>query len=425
MVTIDEQIEGAQATLMMLVRQLNLIKRGLLQDSTGEHVELLEQMIRTLRKSIENEVTQIALPSQKHHFVPKFYLRAWGDAHKPRMIHLYNILKDIVACGPLKGQCQQTNYYGHMERSIVGMSDGRSAKVIGKIRRGCHLPKRQVYNDVWFLDLIQFVVMQHFRVPERADYTKRSVEEPLQWLFKAAGGPSDVTVEQPMPQLSSMKQGMVMVEYMDDLRAHLIVSDTDAFLTSDNPVFFYNQYNQDLPSSVASVDSHGFQAFCPLSPKFVLVLYDGNTYELTDTAAKRERRSVATESDVIQLNRMQALSATECLYAGTSGVIQTAPDLISDVLHIRGAHGVRVSVNPNLYVREGVMRNIGLDLSCFRIRWSAHTRPEWWRVRSHRHDTPGVKSGYGWQKALYEYSITGGEGKIKPPPGWKLAPDSK
>ena len=142
--------------------------------------------------------------------------------------------------------------------------------------------------------------MQRVRVPAQADDTKAAIEESLEWMSKATGGPSDVTFAQPMPQLSSMKHGMVMTEYMDDLRAHLIVSDTDAFLTSDNPVVFYNQYNQDLPGSVASVDSHGFQAFCPLSPKIALILYDCNTYELTDTAAKRERRSVVTESDVIQ-----------------------------------------------------------------------------------------------------------------------------
>lgn len=404
---------------------LDLIKRGPVQDSTDEHVEMLEQMIRTLRKSIEDEITQVALPSQRHHFVPKFYLEAWGDARKPRMIHLYNILKDVTACGPWKGQCQQPNYYGHMERNVMGMHDHRSAKIIGRIRGDRQLPKRRIYNDLWFLDLIQFVVMQRFRVPAQAEDAKRTVEESLSWAIKAAGVPSNATIEQPMPQLTSIKHGVAAIEYMDDLKAHLIVSDTDAFLTSDNPVFFYNQYNQDLPGSTASVDSHGFQAFCPLSPKIVLVLYDGNVYELNETTAKRERRSVATDADVAQLNRMQAVNAGKCLYASATGVIQTAPNLIHDIQHLGNTTDVRVSANPNLYVRESVMRNIEIDLSCFRIRWCAHTRPEWWRLRTHRHDPPDVKARYGWQKALYEYSVTGGRGEIKPPPGWELVPISK
>ena len=425
MVTPHEQIEEAQATLLTMESLLDLIQRGLVQDSTDEHVKMLEQMIRTLRKAMEDEITQVALPSQKHHFVPQFYLEAWGDARKPRMIHLYHILKDITACGPWKGQCQQPNYYGHMERNVMGMHDHRSARIIGRIRGDRKLPKRRTYNDVWFLDLIQFVVMQRFRVPAQAEDTKRTVEGSLSWAIKAAGGSSNTNVEQPMPQLTSIKHGAEAMEYMDDLKAHLIVSDTDAFLTSDNPVFFYNQYNQDLPSSTAGVDSHGFQAFCPLSPKIVLVLYDGNVYELKETTDKRERRSVATDADVAQLNRMQAVNAGECLYASLSGVIQAASDLIHDVQHIRSADDVRVSANSNLYVREDVMRNIGLDLSCFRIRWCAHTRPEWLRLRTHRHDPPGVKAGYCWQKALYEYSITGGRGEIKPPPGWELASVSK
>ena len=78
MVAINEQIEAAQARLMVLERQLNLTKRGLVKDCTGEHVELLEEMIRTLHKSIENEITQVVPPVRKHHFVPRFYLQAWG-----------------------------------------------------------------------------------------------------------------------------------------------------------------------------------------------------------------------------------------------------------------------------------------------------------------------------------------------------------
>ena len=382
-------------------------------------------MVRTMSEAIENENAQAVLTSQDHHFVPKFYLKAWSDARNPRTIHLYNIPKEVVTQGPWKDQCQRSNYYGRMEKTVLQMSDNRSSKVIRNILRNRQIPKRQVYDDVWFLDLIQFVAMQRTRVPAQADDTKATIEESLEWAFEATGGPSGFTFEQPMPQLSSMKYGMGMIEYMDDLEAHLIVSDADVFLTSDNPVAFYNQHNQDLPMSVADVDSHGFQAFCPLSPKNVLILYDRNTYELTDTVAKGERRSKATDSDVIQLNRMQAVNATECLYASTSSAIQTAPDLIRDVQHIRSTDNVLASANPKLYVRGRVMRNVELDLSCFRIKWSAHNRPEWMRLRTHRHDTPEVKSGYGWQKALYEYSITGGKGQIKPPPGWKIEPNPK
>ena len=425
MVTGREQIEEAQTTLTRLEHLSNLIKRDSAQDSTDEHVNLLDQMVSVLRNSIKDEIAQVVPPNQKHHFVPQFYLRAWGDVHKPRTIHLYNLLTGIVACGPLKGQCRQPSYYGRMEKNVIGMSDNRSAKVISKIRGDSRIPNRQTYNDVWFLDLVQFVAMQRVRVPVQAEETKRMVEESLPWLVKAAGGPGNSTFEQPRPQLTSIKHGMAVMEYMDDLKAHLIVSDTDAFLTSDNPVFFYNQYNQDLPDGVASVDSHGFQAFCPLSPKIALVLYDCKTYELTDTGAKRGRWSVATDADVDQLNRMQAVNAGKHLYANTSGVIQTAPDLIRDVQHIRSTAAVRVSAGPELYVRERVVRNIGLDLSCFRIRLSAKDRPDWIRLRTHRHDTPDAKAGYGWQKALYEYSSTGGKGEIKPPPGWKPAPVSK
>ena len=119
MPTIDEQIEKAQATSGMLQEQLNLAKHGLVQNCTDDHVDLLQQMVRTLHQSIANEITQVVPTSQKHHFVPKFYLKAWSDARKPRNIHLYNIPKDVVTQGPWKDQCQRSNYYGRMEKSVL------------------------------------------------------------------------------------------------------------------------------------------------------------------------------------------------------------------------------------------------------------------------------------------------------------------
>ena len=103
------------------------------------------------------------------------------------MIHMYSIPKGMAAYGPWKDQCQRSNYYGRMERSVMEMSDNRSSKVIGKIRKACQLPKRQTYNEIWFLDLISFVARQRFRVPAQADDTKRMIEETLPWLVKAAG----------------------------------------------------------------------------------------------------------------------------------------------------------------------------------------------------------------------------------------------
>ena len=78
MVTGREQIEEAQTTLTRLEHLSNLIKRDSAQDSTDEHVNLLDQMVSVLRNSIKDEIAQVVPPNQKHHFVPQFYLRAWG-----------------------------------------------------------------------------------------------------------------------------------------------------------------------------------------------------------------------------------------------------------------------------------------------------------------------------------------------------------
>ena len=112
--------------------------------------------------------------------------------------------------------------------------------------------------------------------------------------------PGEVRFTQPFPQLNSTKLAAeVQLRYMDDLAPHLIIDNEDSFLTSDSPVFLYNQFNQGITDATNAVDSHGFQAFFPISPKIVLMLYDPQVYEIADTKAASQLRSKATAQDII------------------------------------------------------------------------------------------------------------------------------
>ena len=122
---------------------------------------------------------------------------------------------------------------------------------------------------------------------------------------------------------------------MDDLAPHLIIDDEDSFLTSDNPVFLYNQFNQGITDATSAVDSHGFQAFFPISPKIVLMLYDPQVYELADTKSASKLRSEATAQDIKQLNQMQLLNAEQIIYAKTKRTIETVPQEIASVEPLR------------------------------------------------------------------------------------------
>ena len=72
-----------------------------------------------------------------------------------------------------------------------------------------------------------------------------------------------------------------MKEAISDLKVHLVWSPHQVFLTSDNPIFKYNQYCEGVRfSGVTGGGSRGLQIFVPLSPYLHLILYDDRTYRV-------------------------------------------------------------------------------------------------------------------------------------------------
>ena len=333
--------------------------------------------------------------SKKHHFLPVFYLKAWSS--RPNRIHLYDIKAGITRQHVgLKGQGQERLYYKDQDNEDVLKGwDDRFARVCHQVRTSQRLPNPLV-DPQSFVDLFAFVVTQHARIPSQAETIRQLYVQSIPRILDAMGAPpGDTHVKYDFPQLEAVKLAVEgQLERMDDLVPHLITARDDRFLTSDNPVFFYNQLCQGLYGATTGVDTHGFQAFCPISPRTVIMLFDPGTYELTSTAAKAGKRSEATESDIRQLNRMQALSAAQNLYANAPDLLEDVPALIRAVAAERETNEPQLAEyksteqgdQSTLLVGHSVMPNLSLDLSFTRIRWSADKRPDWWKVHDYRHE---------------------------------------
>ena len=333
--------------------------------------------------------------SKKHHFLPVFYLKAW--ASRPNRIHLYDIKAATTRQDVgLRRQGQEHLYYRdqHNEDTLKAW-DARFARVCRQVRTIQSLPDL-VADPESFVDLFAFVVTQHARTPPQAETIRQMYVQSIPSMLNAMGAPTGEThVEFDFPQLEAVKLAAeVQLERMDDLVPHLITARGNRFLTSDNPVFLYNQLCQGLGGATAAVDNHGFQAFCPISPSTVVMLFDPRSYELTSSASKAKKRSEATEADIQQLNRIQALSAAQNLYANDPNLLEDVPTLVQSVSAERETKEPRLaeysSTKPGddskLFVQHSPMPNLSLDLSFIRVRWSADTRPSWWKLHDYRHE---------------------------------------
>ena len=146
--------------------------------------------------------------------------------------------------------------------------------------------------------------------------------------------------------------------------------------------------------ATAAVDNHGFQAFCPISPDTVVMLFDPMSYELTSEASKSKKQSEATEEDIQQLNRIQALSATQNLYANDLKLLKDAPTLVQSVSAEREVKGLILneygSAKPRddskLFVQHNPMPNLAMGLSFIRVSRKAATRPTLWKLHDYRHE---------------------------------------
>ena len=345
--------------------------------------------------------------SKKHHFIPVFYLKAWASQENPKLVHAYDLKAGVLRHNiGLRDQGQEKLYHqdAGTEHQFEWM-DGKFSKACRQVRTSGCLPDYRAWEHAeFYLDLWAFVITQHARVPSSAEDYRDFIETDFAHMVNLMFGEPDEEVEirQPFPQLASVQHLVHSALLLaDDLTPHLIVSDRDCFLTSDNPAFFYNQLNQGIPDATAAPDNHGFQAFVPISPRIVLVFFDSGSYELTSPAAKATRKSAPTESDIRQLNRMQLLAAEQNVYAGARELLDAVPCILASVEDLRAlpkvqrleGHSVDEGPETKLFVSHREVRNLSLDLSCIRTKWSASSRSSQWRLHTYRHDQSNGVNG--------------------------------
>src|SRR5215204_4838889 len=83
------------------------------------------------------------MSTYRNHFVPKFYLRLFGNT--PRQIHLYNLARrQAIPNASLRDQCYAHDVYGENEEveHVLGIFERRIAPVVLDTVKHSRLPEK-------------------------------------------------------------------------------------------------------------------------------------------------------------------------------------------------------------------------------------------------------------------------------------------
>lgn len=253
----------------------------------------------------------------RHHFVPQFYLRFFGDEKR---IDLYHIPSSrYISKASIKHQCQREHFYGKDQtiEDALAIFEGHAAKVLRKIKTTSSTQLSKEERNI----LLQFILFQSQRTPLSVAIRQANIETFKNALIRAADNdPRTIeyvqssTKSPPDPVRENLSMATGSYKYLEDLKIKLLVNNKAiGFITSDSPVVLFNQAAFGLKDIGAlGWTRPGLQIFFPLSPQACLLLYDGRMYSVKST--KQGAVPINLDNDIEQINALQALSADTNLY---------------------------------------------------------------------------------------------------------------
>ena len=333
---------------------------------------------------------------RNQHFVPQFYLRIFQSA--PKRIHLYDLgrmepRKDVG----IKGQCCKRYFHGKdskIEDALCEL-EGTSAKMLQSIANTRKLPPRR---NKAYLDMLTFACLQDLRTQKRTVAFDHMLHKLLGRAFKGMDEvPEGIVLDH--LELITLSLSMIpdALEQISDLKSHLVASRSEAFITSDAPVYTYNQYCEGIRDrGITGLASRGLQIFVPLSPSLLLVLYDGRAYKIRRLADRWSGRSVTDDvSDIDQLNLLQLLSAERNVYFSNWEQHRDIERLLPDfeILRVADPQIVREfqqDDNPqsSLLATFELMVDVSLNLSFMAVKRCADQIPLYRRADLYRDGRP-------------------------------------
>jgi hypothetical protein len=292
------------------------------------------------------------MSKRRQHYVPRFYLR--GFQSSPRRIHLYHLAsRSSVKNASLRDQCYIHRFYGPSDEieDHLAELEGAAAPVIRNI---CDSGEPPILGTKQHAFLLAFVGLQALRTPVARHNIKDSMVKMDNHLF----GDSDPLPGSGLSRFSPVLDHEALslqfkvlpqfVEALADLHLHVLHTELrQRLITSDNPVFKYNSYCRGIRywGNLGGY-CRGLQIFLPLSPRILLLLYDGAVYKVENRRGSSSRSSSARRADVERLNALQVINAESCLYFSEWAHAEVVRRLVSHHSPHRQSDVMRVDEAP-------------------------------------------------------------------------------
>ena len=304
------------------------------------------------------------MPTKQHHYVPRFYLKRF--ASKPKRINMFNLQRKIPRQDvSIKDQCRKPNYYGDQtnEDALRDLETEAGKATIRLISD----PEPSLAPTI-----LQFVAIQHIRTPAWVNSAAAMLGKMSQ-LTASTGVPGTNHMARDAESLVTpafvLSMSNELANAIGDLNVRVLKHPENVFITSDNPAFFYNQYlEQAQKMGITGATRLGLQIFIPLSPRHLLMLFDGDTYDFI-------KSRTLSDSDIETLNGLQVISADRNVYFADWHHLGYVTALVDKFAHSRLsdltiAEEIASDQNEDDSLIHGYLEvpNVRLDLSVLRIK---------------------------------------------------------
>ena len=121
------------------------------------------------------------MSKNKHHYVPRFYLKNF--ASEPKQIHIFHIEKQLaIRSGSLRDQCYKHKMYGKSDEleDILSKMEGKIAPVIHSILNTSNVLHLSTKESEW---LRIFIGLQMTRTAVAAEKINEGVDKLTKLIF--------------------------------------------------------------------------------------------------------------------------------------------------------------------------------------------------------------------------------------------------
>lgn len=254
---------------------------------------------------------------KNQHYVPKFYLRNFSNNGKN--IGLFMPDKEIYRNNAsIKSVAYSHFLYGEdgIVEELLSEIESKWAIMIRKIIN----KQFDCFNEEDYILLYSFIVISKSRTKKEADIGKYYLE-----YFKDIFDNNEIkniiydstNMEEMIktPNLLPMKVALESMYLLFDLDVIILENKTRyGFITSDNPIIYYNQfYSFRNYKKNYGIIASGLQIFIPLNNKYMICLYDKDVYSLDNNECKKYI-PINSKSEIDKLNKLSVINSYDQVF---------------------------------------------------------------------------------------------------------------